>query len=245
MLYIIGLGLSTEYDLTLRGLSLIDKCDLVYLESYTGVFERLKELEDLTGKSIMVLSRQDVENGEELLKNAKKQNVALLVSGDPLCATTHISIVLECIKRKIKYTVVNNASIFSAISRTGLSIYKFGKTASIPFPEKNFNPKSFYKIIEDNQKINAHTLCLLDVKSDAHDYMTIPEAIEIIKKVDKKNFLKEKIIGCARLGYKDEVIKYDSADKLKKYKWPKAPHCIVIPAKELHFMEEEALKKIL
>ena len=199
-------------------------------------------MEDLTGKSIMTISRQDVEASAELLADAKKRNVALLVSGDPLCATTHISLLLDCVKNGVKFTVVNNASIFSAIAKTGLSIYKFGKTASIPFPEKNFDPKSFYKIIEDNQKIDAHTLCLLDVKSDAHDYMTIPEAIKIIEKVDKKGFLKRKLIGCARIGYKDEVIKYGSATSLKRFKWPGPPHCLVIPAKTLHFMEEEALK---
>ncbi len=243
MLCLVGLGLGTEFDLSLRGFNVIAGCDLVYLEGYTGVFERLKELEDMIGKSIMVLSRQDVESTSEFIIEAKKKNVALLVQGDPLSATTHISILLDCIKSGVKYMIVNSSSVFTAVSRTGLSLYKFGKTASIPFPQKDFNPKSFYKIIKDNQRIKAHTLCLLDVKSDAHDYMKIPDAIKIIEKADDKGFLKNiKIIGCSRLGYKDEQIKYGKASTLKKFKWHGPPHCLIIPSSELHFMEEEAVK---
>jgi len=242
MLVLVGLGLGMEFDLPLRALNVLDSCDYIYLESYTGVFDRLKQLEDLTDKSITVLSRQDVEVDVEFLTLAKKHNVALLVQGDPLSATTHVSIILDAIKAGVKYMVINASSIFTAVARTGLSLYKFGKTASIPFPSKDFDPKSFYKVIEDNQRIKAHTLCLLDVKTDAHDYMTVPEALKILKKVDKKGFLKERVIGCARLGYKDEQIKYGKASTLKRFKWKKAPHCLVIPAKALHFIEEEALK---
>jgi len=37
MLYIIGLGLGDEQDITLKGLEKIRKCDKVYLESYTSI----------------------------------------------------------------------------------------------------------------------------------------------------------------------------------------------------------------
>lgn len=242
MLCLVGLGLGNEFDISLRGLNVINSCDVVYLEGYTGVFEHLSELESLIGKSIMVLSREDVESKGEFIRDAKDSNVALLVQGDPLSATTHVTILLDCVKMGVKYMVVNSSSVFTAVARTGLSLYKFGKTVSIPFPQKDYDPKSFYELVKQNQSIKAHTLCLLDVKSDAHDALTIPEAIKIFEKVDVKGFLKSKLVGCARLGFKDEVIKFGSVSVLKKFDWPMAPHCLVIPAKELHFMEEEALK---
>lgn len=37
MLYIIGLGLGDERDITLRGLDAIKKCSKVYIEAYTSL----------------------------------------------------------------------------------------------------------------------------------------------------------------------------------------------------------------
>ncbi len=37
MLYLIGLGLGNERDVTLRGLDAIKRCSKVYLEAYTSV----------------------------------------------------------------------------------------------------------------------------------------------------------------------------------------------------------------
>lgn len=37
MLYIIGLGLGDEKDITLRGLETVRKCDKVYIEAYTSL----------------------------------------------------------------------------------------------------------------------------------------------------------------------------------------------------------------
>lgn len=37
MLYIIGLGLGDERDITLRGLEAIKKCEKVYIEAYTSL----------------------------------------------------------------------------------------------------------------------------------------------------------------------------------------------------------------
>ena len=37
MLYIVGLGLGDERDITLRGLEAVKKCDKVYIEAYTSL----------------------------------------------------------------------------------------------------------------------------------------------------------------------------------------------------------------
>lgn len=37
MLYIIGLGLNDEKDITVKGLEAIQKCDAVFLEAYTSI----------------------------------------------------------------------------------------------------------------------------------------------------------------------------------------------------------------
>lgn len=37
MLYLVGLGLSDETDITVRGLEVVRKCKRVYLEAYTSI----------------------------------------------------------------------------------------------------------------------------------------------------------------------------------------------------------------
>jgi len=37
MLYLIGLGLSDETDITVKGLSIVKQCSRVYLEAYTSI----------------------------------------------------------------------------------------------------------------------------------------------------------------------------------------------------------------
>jgi diphthine synthase len=44
MLYLVGLGLADEKDVTVRGLEIIKKAERVYLESYTAVLLVEKEV---------------------------------------------------------------------------------------------------------------------------------------------------------------------------------------------------------
>src|SRR2546425_9061966 len=90
----------------------------------------LKNLEKEIGKKIEVLSRGQLENegGKKLLRAATKERVAFLVPGDPVIATTHISLRLSAVKLGVESRVVHPPSIVSAASgATGVQRYKFGK----------------------------------------------------------------------------------------------------------------------
>ena len=43
MFYIIGLGLGDAKDITVKGLEIVQKCDRIYLESYTSILTCGKE----------------------------------------------------------------------------------------------------------------------------------------------------------------------------------------------------------
>lgn len=43
MLYVIGLGLGDVKDITVKGLEIVKRCDLIYLESYTSILTCGKE----------------------------------------------------------------------------------------------------------------------------------------------------------------------------------------------------------
>jgi diphthine synthase len=85
MLYLIGLGLADEQDITLRGLNAIKRCTRVYLESYTSILHISKErLESFYAKSIILADREMVESqDDDILHNAQTEDIAFLVVGDP------------------------------------------------------------------------------------------------------------------------------------------------------------------
>lgn len=52
----------------------------------------------------------------------------------------------------------------NAVACTGLQLYSFGETVSIPFWTDDWKPSSFVDKINRNLKYGLHTLCLLDIK---------------------------------------------------------------------------------
>ncbi|MBI2129733.1 diphthine synthase [Candidatus Woesearchaeota archaeon] len=237
-LYFIGLGLNDEKDVSVKGLEIIKKADFVYLESYTI-------LEKYYGKKITPATREMVEKTpDDILANAKTKTAAFLVVGDPFAATTHIDLYLRAKKENIKCHVVHNASAIAAIGVTGLQLYKFGKTTSIPFG--NENVESPYDVLKGNRSINAHTLFLLDLKPDENKFMTINDAIRYLLKVElrrnEKVFSEKSLcVGCVKLGSLDQEIKSGTAKELMNYKFKEGLQCLIVPSK-MHFMEEEMIK---
>ena len=246
-LYLIGTGLNDEKDITVKGLETIRGCDEVYMENYTSLMNRsVSDLEKYYGKKINVVDRKFVEQTENIITAAKNKEIALLVIGDPFGATTHIDLMLKCKREKVNFKIINNASILTAVGVTGLQIYKFGKTTSVPYPDKNFRPETSYEIIKQNKILGLHTLIMLDLKPEENKFMTVSEAINILLDIETKKqqnvFTKDTFcVGVARIGSDDFAIKSGKASDLLKEDLGKPPHTLIVPG-ELHFVEEDALK---
>ena len=122
VLYMIGLGLSDEKDITVKGLEAVKRAKKVYLEHYTAILMIEKEkLEEFYGREVILADREFVESGcEEMIQESKTEEICFLVVGDPFCATTHSDLFLRCIQEKVKVEVVHNASIVSAMGCCGL-----------------------------------------------------------------------------------------------------------------------------
>jgi precorrin-2 methylase len=84
MLYLVGLGLADEKDITVKGLEVIKKAERVYLEAYTAVLLVDKDvLEAFYGRPVIIADREMVESSsDDILKDADKVDVAFLVVGD-------------------------------------------------------------------------------------------------------------------------------------------------------------------
>jgi diphthine synthase len=249
MLTLIGLGLNDEKDLTLKGIDAAKNADKVFIEFYTSFWNGNKEnLETIIGKRIYELQRKDLEeDSKKILQEAKISDIAILVQGDPLVATTHETLIIEAKKLKIKTKIIHNASIFSAISETGLHIYKFGPAVTIPFPEKVSSkfPKSVYETISENKRRNLHTLCLLDVVAENKKYMNASEAIEILLNMEKEfggNVVNENFeaVVFENAGSDESKMTFGKISELIKKKFENYPQVLVLIG-NLHFTEREYL----
>lgn len=101
VLYLIGLGLGDEKDITLKGLEVLKIADFIYLEHYTSVILSVESsitgnkdaleafYSDKLGRKITIelADREFIESDEicnqKLIFPAKTQSVALLIVGDP------------------------------------------------------------------------------------------------------------------------------------------------------------------
>jgi len=225
MLYIIGLGLNVG-GISQEGLEAVKKCKRVYLENYTVEFPYSNgELREKLGVNKLILADREFIESEKIVDEAQKLDVALLVYGSPLTATTHISLIKEAKRMEVKCKVIYSGSIFDAVAETGLQLYKFGRIASMP----EFEADSFIEIVKENQKIGAHSLILIDI------------GLEFGNALERLGFVKGKLVVCQRLGTKDKKIFYKTREELKEFDGIKAPFCFVVPGK-LHFLEEEILR---
>ncbi len=244
MLSLIGLGLYDEKDLTIRGLERAKNADKVYAEFYTSRWHgNVEKLEKMIERKIEIVNRKDLEEeSNRIIGDAKDKKVVIFVLGDPLVATTHTSLLTEARKVGIKTEVVHNASIYSAVGEIGLHLYKFGRTVTIPFPEKIESIDTLADTIEKNMKMGLHTLLLLDVISEKKKYMRPEEGMKILLKMGKKFFTRDtEIIVFVRAGSDMPSIVYGKVKDLIEKDFGESPFVMIIPGK-LHFTEKEYLE---
>ncbi|UCE96609.1 MAG: diphthine synthase [Candidatus Bathyarchaeota archaeon] len=252
-LIFVGMGLHDENDISLRGLEEVKKADFAFAELYTSFMKELRigKLEKLARKKIKMVSRRmlEEENGEEILAAAQKGKTIFLVPGDPLVATTHVDLRINAEKIGVKTRIIHGASIITAaIGLSGLQNYKFGRSVTIPFTHNLHVSETPYAILKTNRKAGLHTLCFLDIKAEEKRYMTIKEALGILLEIEEKR--RESIIlgntlvvGIARAGSKNPVVKSGMFHKVLNYDFGAPPQTLIFPGK-LHFMEAEALTKL-
>ncbi len=240
-LTLVSIGLNSHKDLSLRAVEAARHADAVYAETYTMKLDTTpQQLSDTIGRPVQPLTRGLMEeDAEKLLREAENGDVAILVGGDTLTATTHISLVIDAARRGVPVKIVHGGSIITAVAETGLSLYKFGRTVTVPLPEKG-PVDTVIRTLRDNREQGLHTLILLDLDEPQRRYLTVNQAITRLEATGEFN-MDTLLVAVARLGSENQVIRADTAKNLKTCDFGDAPHTIVAPGR-LHFMEEEALK---
>ncbi|VUC21790.1 unnamed protein product [Clonostachys rosea] len=267
MLYLVGLGLSDETDITVKGLEVVKKASRVYLEAYTSILlVDQAVLENYYGRSIVVADREMVEsNSDEILRNAENEDVAFLVVGDPFGATTHTDIVLRAKELNIPVKTVPNASIMSAIGACGLQLYNFGQTVSMVFFTDTWKPSSFYDRIKENRSIGLHTLVLVDIKVKEQSlenmargrliyepprYMTVGQCAQQMLEIEDERkegvYSRDSLaIGAARVGGKTEKFVSGTLEELCSADDELGPplHSLVLLGKRAHELEHDYVRQ--
>jgi diphthine synthase len=247
-LLFVGMGLWDEKDMTLKALSEIKSCTHIFAEMYTShLFGSTKEkIQKLIGKPVTFLTREIVENEDKIIKHAKNDSVAFLTGGDPMTATTHLSLRLRAIQEGIPTKIIHGISIVTAAaSETGLQIYKFGRITTIAFPQNNYFPESPYHVIADNKKQGLHSLILLDIDSEKNRYMDVHTALTLLLEIEKKKkmaIIQEKtlLVVVARASSPSMMVKANYPKKLLNEYFGPPFHTLIVPGK-LHPLEATAL----
>lgn len=264
MLYLVGLGLSYNTDITVRGLEIVRKCKRVYLEAYTSILMQADQqsLQEFYGREVILADRELVESGSDsILQDADKEDIAFLVVGDPFGATTHTDLVIRARELKIKVEAIHNASVMNAVGACGLQLYQFGQTISMVFFTENWKPDSFYDKIMENRRIGLHTLVLLDIKVKEQSienmargrliyepprYMNIETAARQLLEVEELRNQQAytpdtPCVGISRLGSPQQSFKAGSLKQLAEYESGEPLHSLVILGRQTHDLELEYL----
>jgi diphthine synthase len=226
-----------------------------------------ERLEEFYGKEVTIADRGMCENDADdlIIEPAKEKNIAFLVVGDPVCATTHTDLMLRAKEVGVKVEVVHNASIMGAAGSCGLQLYNFGQTVSIPFFRDNWRPTSFYPKIQYNRKGGMHTLCLLDIKVKEPDfeammkgrtkflpprYMSVSTAAEQL--LEAETTLQEEAydgqktlcIGLARMGQATQKMVAGTLQELTNVDMGEPLHSLIICG-DCHDLEFDVVKEYL
>ncbi len=252
MLYLVGMGLCDEKDLSVRAVETLKRCDKVYIELYTNPVSHdlVERLERLIGRDVEVLERNDIEDDEKMLsrfKEAVDREIALVVPGDPLIATTHTSLIRSAVDRGIRYRVIHGSSVISAaIGESGLHVYKFGPPVTIPRWYDNYTPLSPYDKVYENRSRGLHTILLIDIVHENGNRANLPirDVLSILYRMEEvrgKGLFtpSSSVVVLSRLGCKDQRIVYAPLNWFEDRTVP-SPFVMIVPG-DLHFTEKEWL----
>ena len=244
MLTFVGLGLYDLDDISVKGLTAILEAEQIFLDTYTSCLMGTDHaaMEERYGKPVHLLMREDVEqHPEPILQMARTENVVFLTGGDPMVSTTHADIRIRAAEQGIKTRIIHGSSIVSAVcGLSGLQNYRFGKSCSIPYPTKNWFPKTPFDTIMKNLTADLHTIVYLDIQRER--FMTIKDSIGIIEHLLHEEKASIPLyVGIARAGSSDPTVIAGTAEKMKRSDFGSPLHILVVPA-SLHQIEEEYLR---
>jgi diphthine synthase len=228
----------------------IRSSDLAYIEEYTSPPSPhlVSGLEEATGKKLMLVQREFVEDGRKILDQAATSKIVLAVQGDPMVATTHNDLRVRAIIRGISTAIIHGATIpAAAASESGLHYYKFGGTITFT-RESTSHYQDVYRRVHRNLLDGQHTLLLLEYDVEKNEGVEPPFVFERLldaEKNFKRGVLSEEtlVLVLGRVGMYDQEMRAGTIGSLRNASFGAPPHCVIVPGR-LHFTEEETISAL-
>lgn len=246
MLWFVGLGINGVESLSQKAKSVIAESDIVYFEQFTSPIseEETNRIRGIAKKEFKLAPRWLVEDGKEILENAKSKQVCVLSFGDPYIATTHIELRVRAISEKIQTESIHASSaVTSLVGECGLHYYKVGRTVTIM---SGIPSTTAYYTIFENLKQTNHTVVLLEYNQNKNFFLDPKDAIKSLLDAEKGQARKvitdeTFVIVASRIGMANQKIMAGKISSLTDSNFGAPPHSIVIPG-TMHFTESDALK---
>jgi diphthine synthase len=253
MLWFVGIGINGYRGLSIAALDVLRKCDIVYIERFTGVLTEvdLEGLNSLLEMHTIPVQRWFVEDGRDLLEAARTKDVALVTYGDPLIATTYSELRSRATKNSIKTAILHSASgIASIIGESGLHVYKFGRMVTMT--SELHSAVTVYNTIFQNLLAGSHTLILTEYNhNDESKEPFFLDPSSVFKMLlDAERAHKQEVFSddtfavvASRVGMQDQKITSGKVKSLMKLEFGIGPHSVIITG-ALHFTETQALASV-
>ncbi len=253
MLWFIGTGINGYRGLSIAALEVLRKCDIVYIERFTSAFSEvdIQGLNSLLQMHTKPVQRGFVEDGRDLLEEARTKDVALVTYGDPLIATTHSELHSRAAKNSIKTAILHSASgITSIIGESGLHVYKFGRMTTMM--SELHSAVTVYNTIFQNLLAGSHTLILTEYShnDESKEPFFLGPSSVFKMLLDSEQAQKHKIFSgntfavvASRVGMEDQKIISGKVKSLMKVEFGIGPHSVIVTG-ALHFTETQALASV-
>jgi diphthine methyl ester synthase len=178
-------------------------------------------------------------------------------------ATTHTDLSLRARALNIPTRTIHNASILTGVSITGLSLYNFGQTTSMPFFTESWKPSSWYDRLLENAKLGLHSLVLLDIKVKEMDlellartgrtvyepprFMSAGRCAQQMLEVEPgrgEGICAERRLAVAvgRVGAENQVVRCGTLGELKDADLGAPLHSVVLLGRRTYDLEREFLR---
>ncbi len=248
MLWFVGLGISGFKSIPNEAMDVLSRADTVYLEQFTSPISRsdLKKIRDASKGEFKLARRWQIEDGNEILQNAKRNKVVVLLSyGDPYIATTHIELRARAIKEKIGTRSIHASSSLTAmIGECGLHFYKIGRIATVMNDMRSLTTP--YYVIYRNITEGNHSVLLLEYDQDKDFFLDPRDAMRKLLETEKgqgRNVVSGRTyaVVASRIGFRDQSIVAGRIASMRKHDFGKPPHTLIIPGR-MHFTESDALR---